>query len=142
MGLVIKTPPESVGPLVVLKCPNAEAMVQRLAERHVIASSQARWAAAVVALLQHARRCRARCLKRLERTSRRWRKCNCSQVSFEVVDQSYGVQHGKSWLSSQVTPAITKNILGALLLFLALTSLPGLAQTPQAPPPLRSPEAH
>jgi selenocysteine lyase/cysteine desulfurase len=40
MGLVIKTPLESVGPLVVLKCPDAEAMVQRLAERHVIASSR------------------------------------------------------------------------------------------------------
>ena len=40
MGLVIKTPLESVGPLVVLKCQDAEAMVQRLAERNVIASSR------------------------------------------------------------------------------------------------------
>lgn len=40
MGLVIKTPLDSVGPLVVLKCQDAEAMVRRLAERHVIASSR------------------------------------------------------------------------------------------------------
>jgi selenocysteine lyase/cysteine desulfurase len=40
MGLVIKTPPESIGPLVVLKCQDAEAMVQRLAERNIIASSR------------------------------------------------------------------------------------------------------
>ena len=40
MGLVIKTPLESVGPLVVLKCQDAEAMVRRLAERNVIASSR------------------------------------------------------------------------------------------------------
>ncbi|HZS03830.1 MAG TPA: aminotransferase class V-fold PLP-dependent enzyme [Blastocatellia bacterium] len=40
LGLSIKTPTESVGPLVVLRCKDADAMVRRLAERDIIASSR------------------------------------------------------------------------------------------------------
>jgi selenocysteine lyase/cysteine desulfurase len=40
LGLTVKTPAESVGPLVVIKCPDAEAMVRRLAEQRIIASSR------------------------------------------------------------------------------------------------------
>lgn len=40
LGLAVKTPADSVGPLVVLRCRDAERMVQRLAEMDIIASSR------------------------------------------------------------------------------------------------------
>ncbi|MFN7948876.1 MAG: aminotransferase class V-fold PLP-dependent enzyme [Blastocatellia bacterium] len=40
LGLAVKTPADSVGPLVVLRCGDAERMVQRLAEMDIIASSR------------------------------------------------------------------------------------------------------
>jgi len=40
LGIEIKTPRDSVGPLVVLKCKNSEAMVQKLAARDIIASNR------------------------------------------------------------------------------------------------------
>jgi selenocysteine lyase/cysteine desulfurase len=40
MGIQIKTPPDSVGPLVVLKCRDSEALVGKLAEQHIIVSNR------------------------------------------------------------------------------------------------------
>lgn len=40
LGIAIKTPPESVGPLVVLRCRDADSMVRLLAEDEIIASSR------------------------------------------------------------------------------------------------------
>jgi selenocysteine lyase/cysteine desulfurase len=40
LGVALKTPPESVGPLVVLRCKDADLMVRRLAEQKIIASSR------------------------------------------------------------------------------------------------------
>ena len=40
LGIEIKTPPDSVGPLIVLRARNADALVQKLAKNGIVVSSR------------------------------------------------------------------------------------------------------
>ncbi len=40
MGIQLKTPPESVGPLVVMRCKDSQALVNKLAERRIVVSNR------------------------------------------------------------------------------------------------------
>ena len=40
MGIQLKTPPDSVGPLVVMRCKDSQALVNKLAERRIVVSNR------------------------------------------------------------------------------------------------------